>query len=89
MWRIDRERPSYAEDRALDCLVHGLAHVVAAYGLEDGQKVAARAVLLLGDVDGEAGVEVHGSAPATVLAGASGSPQQQDDAGTSRRPRTA
>jgi hypothetical protein len=87
------EQPSSAEERALDCLVHGLAHVVAAYGMEDGQKLAAEAVLLLGEVDGGAHIARPGSGSVPVLVGANGllsrpSPQQ-NDAGNGRRPRTA
>jgi hypothetical protein len=87
------ERPSDAEERALDCLVHGLAHVVATYGLEDGQKLAAEAVLLLGEVDGGAHPAPRRSVSTPVLVGANGHPSrpspQRDDAGNGWRLRTA
>jgi len=88
---IGRERALSAEERALDCLVHGLAHVVATYGVEDVQKLAAEAVLLLGEVDGGPNIAPPGSVP--VLVGANSftfrTPAQQDDARNSWRPRTA
>ncbi len=50
------ERLSGGEERALDCLVHGLAHVVATYGREEGQRLAAQAVLLINEVEDSADI---------------------------------
>jgi hypothetical protein len=93
MSRIGRERPSSAEERALDCLVHGLAHVVATYGLEDGQKLAAEAVLLLGEVDDDAHSAPRGRVSVPVLVGANRFPSrplpQRDEAESGWQPRIA
>lgn len=57
------ERASGAEKRALDCLVHGLAHVVASYGREEGQRIAAQAVLLINEVEESADIAISALSP--------------------------
>lgn len=82
------ERLSGAEERALDCLVHGLAHVVATYGREEGQRLAAQAVLLINEV--EDGADIAPSEPRCetgAVAGANGLTYQANTTGVAMPPK--
>lgn len=59
--------PTDPQARALDCWVHGLAHLIDAYGVDEAVRIAGCGVLAVLDHRVDLGIEAAGREPDTTI----------------------